>query len=603
MKSARTSFHPQVALWRAIVTFVVVVGAFAAFIWRLTDLQLSPDEALLNNAGSKIIEETIEASRGAIVDRHGRPLALSVPRFNVIADGRAITSSGDTINRDYMVDALAALLPKDREQIAAALSIDKRYVRLARQVEPSVSEKVQQLNFTHIYLEDDLFRTHPNGSCSALEILGGVDTDHNGKSGLEKKYDGFLQGKDGVALRQFQPKGAVQIPDGFRVVEAHTPGAELKLSIDRNIQYEAEQILIRTLQEAHGSSAIAVISNPTNGEIYAMASAELNPENGELGCTSYNRAAVWTYEPGSAMKTVTLAGVFEHGAWSVEDVVAVPATINIAREAGVEDHVYQDPSIAWGQTHQVLPAEILARSSNTGTIVLAQELGADRLQATFERFGFGTRTDLAFPGESSGILGDLDSHSLMLSNTAIGQSVAVTPVQLLQAYNTLAKKGISAGLTLLSNSDSVLSAGADERVVSQSTAATMMSMMRGVVSSGTGKRAQIDGYLVSGKTGTAWQPCGDVAGYVCGEVGGEKVRHYTATFVGIVENEQGPVLSAIVVVDNPKGKNYGGGSVAAPVFAELMEYSLRQLHLAPFGDGSMFAQRVRALPVNEVAMP
>lgn len=596
----------HVSRWRSATIFAALVLVAAGFAWKLVDLQLSPDEDLLNNVGSYLREERIEASRGDIVDRQGRLLAFSVPRPSIVADPRGIAESDNPLAVDDIVAELATVLTTDPEEMARRLRSDKSFVYLQRQVDPAVGEAVEALGLPGVWTMDEQFREHPNGECSALSVVGLVDTEQVGISGLEKQFDERLQGSPGRALRQTQLGGAVQIPGGYQVIEPHSPGEDLRLSIDRNIQYQAEQLLASALRRTQGSTAIAVVSDPRTGEIYAMASMLRDAETGEVECSHANLAAVWAYEPGSTMKGITFAGVFDNGAWKVDEPVEVPATVTVERELGVDSHVYEDQRVPWGTTVENLPSTILGRSSNTGTVLLAQALGAEALQRTFEDFGFGSRTSLAFPGESRGILEDLDSHSLLLSNTAIGQSIAVTPLQLIQAYNTLANGGvrIEPKLVLEGGSD-----GADGdspepvRVVSSSSAAALMEMLRGVVSSGTGRRAALPGYLVAGKTGTAWQPCAEVVGYLCNEElrdGADpdelevKERHYTASFVGIVENDQGPALSAIVVIDDPRGESYGGGSVAAPTFADLAGYSVRQLHLAPFGDQTGAARRIRA---------
>lgn len=600
----------QVNPWRSGAIFSVLVVVAAGFVWKLVDLQLSPDDDLLNNVGSYLREERIEASRGDIVDRRGRLLAFSVPRPSIVADPRGIASADIPVSVDDLVAELTTVLRVDPEEAARRLRSDKSFVYLQRQVDPELGEAVEALGLPGVWTIDEQFRQHPNGPCSALSIVGRVDTEQVGISGLEKQYDGQLQGTPGRALRQTQLGGAVQIPDGYQVTEPHSPGGNLMLSIDRNIQYQAEQMLGSALRKTQGTTAIAIVSDPTTGEIYAMASVLRDADTGEVKCSNANLAAVWAYEPGSTMKGITFAGVLENNAWDVDKPVDVPASLSVAREAGVDSLLYLDKRVAWGSTVENLPSTVLAHSSNTGTVLLAQALGPRALQTTFESFGFGERTALGFPGESRGILDDLDSHSLLLSNTAIGQSIAVTPLQLITAYNTLANGGVRPEPKLVLDSNPVdgpqeaqSAATQPVRVMSSANAAALMEMLRGVVSSGTGRRAALPGYLVAGKTGTAWQPCPNVVGYICNEElahGADpddlevKERHYTASFVGIVENNQGPVLSAIVVIDDPQGESYGGGSVAAPIFAELAGYSVRQLHLSPFGEQTVVAQRIRS---------
>ena len=251
--SGRVDVNP----WRAGMIFTVLVLVSAGFVWKLVDLQLSPDDDLLNNLGSYLREENIDASRGNIVDRHGRLLAFSVPRPSIVGDPRAIAHSDSLLNVDDIVAALATVLGTDPQVMDTRLRSDKSFVYLERQVEPEVGEAVAALGLPGIWIMPEQYREHPNGPCSALSVVGRVDTEQVGISGLEKQYDEQLEGSPGSALRQTQLVGAVQIPDGYHVVEPHTPGEDLRLSIDRNIQYEAEQTSGASTQrngEHHGHS-------------------------------------------------------------------------------------------------------------------------------------------------------------------------------------------------------------------------------------------------------------------------------------------------------------------------------------------------------------
>ena len=574
--------------------YAALIALTAGFGWRLIDLQLMPDEALASEIGSQVRHDSIAAPRGRIVDRHGRPIALSLPRPSIVANPRLLQAADkkDT-ERDLLEDAvtrLSGVLTTDPDVLRERLARDKAFVYLERQVDPRVGEAVRALGIAGVHINEEQRREHPHGGCSGLGVVGRVDIDQIGVSGIELAYDEHLTGSPGVAVRQTQGGGQVQLPGGFQVLEPMTPGADLALTIDRYIQFEAEQMLSRALEESAGDHAIAIVSDPDTGEILAMANVTRDPETGSASCTTTNLAATWVYEPGSIMKSLTFASIFENDAWPEFLPIDIPHRLRVGLGGNVAAHFYVDRSVPVEGASRT-PTWVLRKSSNNGTITMAQELGPDALYETLTRFGLGQVTALDLSGEASGILDPLDSHVLELSSAAIGQSVAVTPLQMLLAYNTLATGGLRMDPVLVLDE---VGSTAPKRVVSSDTADTLMRMMTQVVIDGTGRRGAIPGYTVSGKTGTAWQPCDDV-GYVCLDGG----RHLTASFAGIVSNDQGPALSAIVVIDNPADKTAGGGSVAAPVFADLAAYALRQLRIAPTSGGLPIGDRVRA----EAAVP
>ncbi|MEQ8841277.1 MAG: penicillin-binding protein 2 [Acidimicrobiales bacterium] len=569
-----------------LVVLSLVAGAFS---WRLVDLQLTPDAALADEVGSQVRSDTIPAPRGQIVDRFGRPISFSLPRPTVVANPRLLQAADvadETVDLlDEAVASLAPLLSTDPVELRDRLSRDKAYVNLERQVDPEIGEAVEALAIPGVYLVEEQRREHPHGDCSGIAVVGRVDVDQVGISGLEETYDDLLTGDAGTAVRQTQAGGSVQIPGGFRIVEPMAPGTDLALTLDRSVQFRAEELLQTALDEAGGDRAIAIVSDPITGEILTMANVTRDDETGLGRCTTTNLAATWAYEPGSIMKALTFASVFENDAWPEFLPIEVPRVLRI--DLGAEGTFpYTDINIP-GEAEEHTPEWALAKSSNNATIIMAQEVGPDALYDTFVDLGLGRPTGLDLTGEASGILDSLDSNALELSNAAIGQGVAVTPLQMLMAYNTIAAGGVRVEPTLLAeplaNGDDI----AVDRVLSAETAATLMRMLTEVVDGGTGHRAEVAGYTVSGKTGTAWQPC-DV-GYFCDD----GTKHRTASFAGIVSNDSGPALSAIVVVDGIADPDAGGGSVAAPVFAELAAYALQQMRVPPLSDGEV-PDRVRA---------
>lgn len=581
--------RPAVARGRVITLFVLLALVATAFGWRLVDLQLTPDATLAEDLGSQVRYETVFAPRGDIVDRHGRTIALSLPRPSVVANPRLLQAEDERQeDRDLLEEAvrdLSGVLSVEPAVIRERLGRERYFVNLERQVDPSVGEAVLALGVPGVYLEEEQRREHPNGDCSGLAVVGRVDVDQNGISGLERDHDDTLTGTPGTVVRQTQGGGEVRIPGGFQIVEPMTPGDDLALTLDRNIQYEAEQLLVEAVEASGSDHGIAVISDPTTGEILAMANVVRDAETGTAECTSTNLAATWSFEPGSIAKSLTFAAAFEHDAWPEFYPIEIPHRLRIDLGDAVEDKFYVDRTIH-DEVESHPPVWVLRKSSNNGTIRMAQEIGPERLYETLVDFGLGRVTTLGLNGEASGILDSLDSHALELSNAAIGQSVAVTAIQMMQAYNALAAGGVRMDPVLVLDD---VGDNAATRVVSEDTADTVLGMMRHVVLDGTGRRAAIPGYTVAGKTGTAWQPCG--VGYDCD---GEGTRHLTASFAGIVSNDQGAQLSAVVVLDNPQIAGASGGGVAAPVFADLMGYAVRQLRVPPHAEAVYADERVRA---------
>ena len=579
--------RPSVSRPRVVLLLLVLTAVGGAFSWRLVDLQLTPDAALAGDVGSQVRNEEIPAPRGQILDRYGRPISFSLPRPTIVANPRMLQAADiadETADLlDDAVDELAAVLSTEADVIRERLSRDKAYVNLERQVDPEVGEAVLALGIPGVYTVEEQRREHPHGGCSGLSLVGRVNVDQIGISGIERDFDDVLTGTPGQAVRQTQAGGDVRIPNGFRITEKMTPGDDVALTIDRNIQLYSEELLVEALDASGGDHAIAILSDPNTGEILSIANVVRDEETGLARCTTTNLAATWAYEPGSIMKALTFASVFENDAWPEFYPIDVPHRLPI--DLGAADpHVYRDDNIKTTiESHT--PTWALRKSSNNATILMAQELGPDALYETFVDLGLGEVTALELPGEASGILDRLDSNALELSQAAIGQGVAVTPLQMLVAYNTLAAGGIQADPVVLMDETATTSA---TRVLSEETADTLMTMMTHVVLDGTGHRADVPGYTVAGKTGTAWQPC-DI-GYECAD----GTHHLTASFAGIVSNDQGAALSAIVVVDNLADQYDGGGSVAAPVFAELASYALQQMRIPPLSDNGSPDDRVRA---------
>ena len=581
---------PLVGRGRVVTVLVVLVLALGGLVYRIVDVQATPDPRVLEEVSNPLGEIIVPAPRGTVFDRNGRTIALSLPAATVVSDPRLIADP------HAVAAALSAVMGVEAETLIDKLQGEGAFRYVARQIDADIGEAVDDLGIEGIRVISEPRREHPNGGCSALAAVGRVNIDHVGMSGIEESYDEHLSGTAGRVMKEVGVDGTT-IPGGLEEVTAPTEGRDVTMTLDRNIQYQAEAMMLDVVAAAGASSGVALVSLPATGEIVAMANVA-RASNGIVDCTRHNLAATWSYEPGSVFKPVTAAAALSNGAVYEHVAIDVPSYLTIW------EHRFEDtpthPDMQW------TPTEIVARSSNIGTIRMAQMTGEEKLYRTIRSFGFGTRTALNFKGESKGILLPLSQWSgLSLPNMAIGQGLAVTPLQILQAYNTIANGGVRVPLKLIVD-DTGRSAGpakepAPVRVLSPAVAATLMRMLTSVVEEGTGQQAGVEGFTMAGKTGTAWQPC-DI-GYECVNERNELIgRHHTATFAGIVSNDDGPALVVMVIIDQPKGERISGGKLAAPTVRKITEYALRQLRV-PAELNAIPGERRRAEPAPEPLPP
>ena len=587
-RSRPTPPLPLVGRGRVVTVLVVLALALGGLVYRIVDVQATPDPRVLEEVSNPLGEIVVPAPRGTVFDRNGRTIALSLPAATVVSDPRLITDPHGA------AAALSEVMGIEAEALLDSLRGDGAFRYVARQVDADVGEQVTALGIDGIRVIPEPRREHPNGECSALAVVGRVNIDHVGMSGIEESHHEHLSGTAGRVMKEVGVDGTT-IPGGLEEVTAPIQGRDVTVTLDRNIQYQAESMMLEAIADAGASSGVALVSLPATGEIVAMANVARG-SNGIVDCTRHNLAATWSYEPGSVFKPVTAAAALSNGAVFEHVAIDVPSYLTIW------EHRFEDtpthPDTQW------TPTEIVARSSNIGTIRMAQMTGEEKLYRTIRSFGFGARTALDFKGESKGILLPLSQWSgLSLPNMAIGQGLAVTPLQILQAYNTIANGGVLVPLKLIVD-DTGAGAGPAEgpvRVLSGEVAATLMRMLTSVVEVGTGREADVEGFSMAGKTGTAWQPC-DI-GYECVNERNELIgRHHTATFAGVVSNDDGPAMVVLVIIDQPKGERISGGSLAAPTVGRIAEYALRQLRV-PAELNTTPGVRRRAEPAPEPPPP
>ena len=545
------------------VTFftLFMVLAFCLVAARITQIQAVSSKRYADLGRSQLLRSgRLPAERGSIFDRDGNDLALSVRQSTVWADPRVV--------RDPLAtsEALAPILAMDPADLQSRLTKDAGFVYLARKVTDDVADKVSALKLPGISLMPESARFLPAGDLAA-PVLGMVGTDNEGLSGLEVEYEKRLAGRPGQIIVERNPDG-VEVPGGLRQFVPSERGDDLVLTIDRSLQYETERALKEEISKAHAKGGMALVMQVHTGEVLAMANLK-TADDSSIGPALSNTAVTNVYEPGSVNKLITISGALEEGIIRPDERLLVPGSIKVA-DATFREH---DPH----PTQQWSITDIVANSSNVGSIMIGQRLGKERLDKYLRSYGFGQQTDLHFPGESAGLLLDPKKYSgSSMGTMPIGQGIAVTALQMLAAYNTVANGGVYVApklvkATIGTDGEPHPTPPSDtHRVVSNRTALQMTAMLNEVVRVGTAPLAGIDGYTVAGKTGTARKPLENARGY--------KEGAYISTFAGFVPSEV-PELSAIVILDEPTP--IFGGLVAAPVFSQIMQYGLRQLRIPP----------------------
>lgn len=565
--AARADLPPALA-WRATLQSRMLAVAAIFALWtigieaRLFYLQVIQHSELTVRADRQQLDVIdVPAKRGEILDRHGRVLAYSVDADTVYANPMEVQDADETAARVCAaLDACDAAL---RQTMAKTLRKRAQFAYLARKVSPDEARRVKALQLKGVAFLKENRRYYPKKELAA-HVLGYVGTDNVGLGGLESTYDSQIRGKDGKVL---VTTDARQHALFSRVDRAATAGAALELTIDQYLQHIAERELRTGVAENHAAGGTAVVMDPRTGEILALANwPTFNPnsflESAEV--ERRNRAIQDLYEPGSTFKLVTASAALEERVIKPHDPVdCAPGFITFPGRPPIRDvHAYG-----------VLPfADVIVKSSNVGAIKVGLRLGPERLNRYIDRFGFGRTIAPDFRGESPGIVWDpvkLDASAL--ASVSMGYQIGVTPIQMAAAASSIANGGTLieprvVRALIRDGRRTIVPARVVRRTVSPETAAELTAIMEDVVERGTAKSAQIDGYTIAGKTGTAAKL-----------VGGHYSRsEYNASFVGFLPSRN-PVLTIIVVIDSPHGAGYYGGVVAAPVFKRIAEGALRQL--------------------------
>ena len=549
---------------------------------RLVQLQGLQPAAYAGQAGVQRTREVLLPSlRGEVLDRNGNALALSVIAKNVyaeprtIAKGRCQLGATDPCDPASIAKAVAPLLGLDAAKVQTQLSSSKGFVYLKRDVNPALAQQVMKLDLPGIGAESTSERVHPSHDL-ASGVLGFTDFEGIGRAGVELAMQDLLAGKDGKTIARFDSSGRV-IPTGDASQVNPVAGHNVELTIDRDLQWYAQQLLATQVQATQAKNGTVVVMDIKTGEVLALATApSFDPDNRPSGDFTANPAVSDVYEPGSVNKVITAAAALQAGIVTPQTVIEVPPTYRVA------DKVLHDAEVH-GTEHLTF-AGVLAKSSNIGTVKVAQQVGPDRIYAMMRAFGFGDRSGLGLPGESKGIIPvPADWSGTSIANIPIGQGISVNAMQVASVYATLANGGVRVQPSIFkSTRDSAghmtpAAAPAQRRVVSAAVAADIRAMLESVVSEqGTAPLAAIAGYRVAGKTGTAQRVAtsGPRSGFYDGT--------YTSSFIGMAPADA-PRFVTAVVLQGTGAKGYFGGQVAAPLFSKIMGFALRSYDVAPTG--------------------
>ncbi len=541
------------------LTTILLVPAGKAFYLQIYQRDSLREQA---NRQSQVIEK-VNPRRGAILDRNGQALAISVPVPSIYAIRENIE------NKPRVARKLATMLNLDPGALKKRLEQGKGFVWLKRRVDPELAKKINAADIKGVGIRTESRRYYPNGDLAG-SVLGFVGTD-GGLEGLESSLEEHLRGGKGLRILNLDARGKVMTPS--QPWETYpAAGSVVHLTLDRNIQFFAEQSLREGCIKAGALTGTAIIMESATGKILAMASYPgFNPNNfSQYDQRSFrNRGVTSVYEPGSTFKVVTVAAALEDKVFDEMDILFCNNGRFQVADVVINDHVPHGWLTLMG---------IIRKSSNIGASKVGLELGRERLGGYVESFGFGQKTGILLPGEAKGIVRPQGSWTRVdLANISFGQGLGVTPLQMISAVNALAIGGelmrpflVShitgpSGEMILQNRSGIM-----RRVISEETALKVTRMMETVIEpGGSGTHAAIKGFRVAGKTGTAQKFDLDQGTY--------SNDAFTASFVGFAPSSD-PAVTAIVIVDEPKTDIYGG-VVAAPIWADMVSKTLKYLNV------------------------
>lgn len=589
------------------LALTVVMGAF---IVRLLQVQAVDASAYAARAEqNRYVVHTVAAERGGITDRSGVALAISEDAYDITADPTMFTRKqlGIDDGPEQAAALLAPILGQDQDELVRRLrpaNKDLRYVKLAGRRTPQVWNQIKDLRATltqkaqtdkstvnvlaGVFSDPSSKRVYPNGDLAA-GILGWVNAEGKGAGGIEQQLNKTLTGKDGKI--RYAQSGGRQVPTAGSTETPAVPGADVELTIDRDIQWAAQHAISEQVKTSKADRGYVIVQDTRTGEILAMAGSpgfDPNDLSKANSASMGNPALQDAYEPGSTAKVMSMAAVLEENAATPLTHVVVPNRLHRG------DRLFKDDidHATWNLTLN----GVLAKSSNIGTILATGQLGKTQPQANrvlysyLRKFGIGSYTGLGFPGETKGILAPADKWSTSQQYTIpFGQGMSLNAVQAASVYSAIANGGVRVEPTLVRGTK-----GADgrftparkpeqTRVVSAKTAKALAQMLESVVDDreGTGTKARIPGYRVAGKTGTANRV----------DPATGKYHGYTSSFAGFAPADK-PRITVYCAIQNATKGSYFGGQICGPIYKQVMEFALKTLQIPPTGT------KAASLPVS-----
>ena len=562
---------------RVMLVIIFFLFLSCCLIVRAVQLQVLDKDFLNQQADTRHLRtEIISAHRGSILDRKGDPLAISTPVDSIWVNPKKIVNSIEKIPQ------VAEVIDVDSEILINRISrnMDKEFLYIKRHLNPTTATRVMALELPGINIQREYRRYYPASEVTG-HLVGFTNIDDKGQEGLELAMNHWLEGEAGAKLILKDRLG--RSIENIESIRPPRHGKDLRLSIDLRLQYLAYRTLKAAVKKHNASSGSIVILNVQTGEVLAMANQPTyNPnDRSQFFAARYrNRAITDIFEPGSSIKPFIIAAALESDLYRPNSVIDTsPGFITVGNKK-IEDHK---------NLGHINLTTMLARSSNVGVTKLAMTLESDQLWRTMSQFGLGEITSSGFPGESAGMLTHFSNwRPISQATIAYGYGVAVTPLQLAQAYAAIGNNGVMQPITLFATERPNMG----ERIISIETAFALREMLEKVVHpGGTGIKASVDGYRIAGKTGTAWKAA----------KGGHSKDKYFSIFAGLAPASN-PKLATVVVIDEPGGDLYYGSDVAAPVFAEIMSESLRLLAIPPDAVSSSKSNDLMQAKINEDAL-
>lgn len=572
-----------------LVAFVFVIGGLG---YR-TLVQGSELEQMATEARTKTVE--VEASRGDILDRNGNKLAVSISADSIAASPSEIIGSGEEAE---IADFLAETLGLDRQEVYEKITSDNSFIWVQRKADYTAAETIREADLTGISVVEETQRYYPKNTLAA-NILGFSGVDNQGLEGIEYSYNDILSGVNGSISTEYDAKQNT-IPQSLQEYTAPTDGQNIYLTIDENIQYFAERELDAMMESEVSPKACAILAmDPKTGEILAMASRPTYDPNDYQDSEEADRRNMLvtdTYEPGSTFKIVTASAALDSGSVTTETRFYDPGYVTIGSRTLKCWRSYNPHG---SQSF----AEIIQNSCNPCFVNLMQAMESKKSGTFYDYihdFGFGSITDVGLEGEAKGIVIDEDAATIQdLASMSIGQSIAVTPLQLVTAVSAVANGGQMLQPQIIreitdadGNTVQEYEVKEKEQVISEETANTICECLESVVALGTGKNAYIEGFRVGGKSGTA-QKAGESGGYMEGK--------YVASFIAVAPVDD-PQIVMLAIVDEPQGDLYQGGQVAAPMLRNVLDDTLRYLGVTPQVT-EITKEEIDAAAENTVSVP